>query len=55
MNLKNWSICSVYDFANLRGADPHYLIASPAAAKQVCAASGGTPRPAAALFGGGAN
>jgi len=44
-NLKGWSICSVYDFANLRGPDLHYLIASPAATAEVCSAAGNTPQP----------
>jgi hypothetical protein len=45
LDLKGWSICSVYDFANLRAADLHYLIASPAATPTVCAAAGNSPRP----------
>lgn len=45
LDLKGWSICSEYDFANLRAPDLHYLIASPAATAQVCSAAGSTPRP----------
>ena len=45
LDLKGWSICSVYDFANLRGPDLHYLIASPAATAEVCAAAGAPPQP----------
>jgi hypothetical protein len=43
--LKGWSICSTYNFANLRAADLHYLIASPAATSVVCAAAGNSPQP----------
>jgi hypothetical protein len=43
--LRGWSICSEYDFANLRTSDIHYLIASPDAKDAVCAASRGTPQP----------
>ncbi len=53
IDLKDWSLCSVYDFANLRGPDPHYLIASPAAAREVCAAAGDAPRPLAPLLHAG--
>jgi len=45
LDLKGWSICSVYDFANLRTPDLHYLIASPAATAEVCAAAGKAPQP----------
>jgi hypothetical protein len=45
LDLRGWSICSVYDFANLRAPDLHYLIASPEATAQVCAAAGSQPRP----------
>ncbi len=45
LDLKGWSICSVYDLANLRTSDLHYLIASPAAAAEVCAAAGNAPEP----------
>jgi hypothetical protein len=45
LDLRGWSICSVYDFANLRGPDLHYLIASPAATADVCAAAGNAPQP----------
>jgi len=45
LNLKGWSICSVYDLANLRASDLHYLIASPAATAEVCAAAGHAPEP----------
>ncbi len=45
LNMRGWSVCAVYDLANLRRADPHYLIASPAAAAAVCAATGNAPRP----------
>jgi hypothetical protein len=44
LDLKGWSICSLYDFANLRAADLHYLIASPAATPAVCAAAGNSPQ-----------
>jgi hypothetical protein len=44
LDLKGWSVCSVYDFANLRAADMHYLIASPAATAEVCAAAGNAPQ-----------
>ncbi len=45
LDLKGWSICSVYDFANLRTSDLHYLIASPSATAEVCAAAGNAPVP----------
>jgi hypothetical protein len=45
LDLKDWSICSEYNFANLRAPDLHYLIASPAATAQVCSAAGSVPRP----------
>jgi hypothetical protein len=45
LDLKGWSICSVYDFANLRASDLHYLIASPAATSEVCGAAGNSPQP----------
>ena len=50
LDLKGWSICSKYNFANLRAADPHYLIASPAATAEVCAAAGNAPQPLAPLL-----
>ena len=52
-SLKDWSLCSVYDFANLRASDLHYLIASPSAAKEVCAAAGQNPQPLAPLLQAG--
>lgn len=45
LDLKGWSVCSEYDFANLRASDLHYLIASPGATAEVCRAAGGAPRP----------
>ncbi|MGD0648350.1 MAG: hypothetical protein ABR971_10185 [Acidobacteriaceae bacterium] len=45
LDLKGWSVCSEYDFANLRAPDLHYLIASPAATPEVCRAAGGSSRP----------
>jgi hypothetical protein len=45
IDMRDWSICSTYDFANLRGSDLHYLIASPAATPEVCAAAGNPPQP----------
>jgi len=45
IDMRHWSICSTYDFANLRGSDLHYLIASPAATSAVCAAAGNPPQP----------
>jgi hypothetical protein len=45
IDLRDWSICSVYDLANLRAPDMHYLIASPAATPSVCAAAGNSPTP----------
>ena len=45
LDLKGWSVCSEYDFANLRAPDLHYLIASPAATAEVCRAAGETPHP----------
>ena len=45
LNLKGWSVCSEYDFANLRAPDLHYLIASPEATAEVCRAAGAAPRP----------
>jgi hypothetical protein len=45
LDLSAWSVCSVYDFANLRASDLHYLIASPAATAEVCAAAGSSPQP----------
>ncbi|MGA7155974.1 MAG: hypothetical protein WBY53_03965 [Acidobacteriaceae bacterium] len=50
MSLKNWSVCSIYNLANLRSADLHYLIASPAATREVCAAAGNAPSPLAPLL-----
>ena len=50
LDLKGWSICSVYDLANLRASDVHYLIASPAATAEVCAATGDAPQPLATVF-----
>lgn len=50
LDLKGWSICSVYDFANLRAPDLHYLIASPAATAEVCAAAGNAPLPLEAVL-----
>jgi hypothetical protein len=50
LDLKGWSICSVYDLANLRASDVHYLIASPAATPEVCAATGNAPQPLATVF-----
>jgi hypothetical protein len=50
LNLKGWSVCSEYDLSNLRSPDLHYLIASPAAAAQVCAAAGSAPRPLESLY-----
>lgn len=49
-SLKGWSLCSVYDFANVRSSDLHYLIASPAATDEVCAAAGNAPQPLAPLL-----
>ena len=45
LTLKGWSVCSEYDFANLRAPDLHYLIASPEATAEVCRAAGVEPRP----------
>ena len=45
LDLKGWSVCSEYDFANLRAPDLHYLIASPAATAEVCRAAGAEPQP----------
>jgi hypothetical protein len=45
LGVKNWLICATYNFANLRAPDLHYLIASPAAAAEVCAAAGNKPQP----------
>jgi hypothetical protein len=50
LDLKGWSICSVYDLANLRASDVHYLIASPAATPEVCAAAGNAPQPLETVF-----
>jgi hypothetical protein len=50
LDLKGWSVCTTYDFANLRAPDVHYLIASPAATARVCAAAGSTPRPLQTVF-----
>jgi hypothetical protein len=50
LDLKGWSVCTEYDFANLRASDVHYLIASPAATAQVCAAAGSVPRPLKSVF-----
>jgi len=50
LDLKGWSVCTTYDFANLRAPDVHYLIASPAATAQVCAAAGSAPRPLKSVF-----
>lgn len=44
LNMKGWSVCSVYDLANLRASDLHYLVASPAATEKVCAAAGNAPQ-----------
>jgi hypothetical protein len=50
LDLKDWSICSAYDLANLRASDMHYLIASPAATAEVCAAAGHAPQPLEAVL-----
>jgi hypothetical protein len=50
LDLKGWSICSVYDLANLRASDLHYLIASPEVTSEVCAAAGNSPRPLAPML-----
>jgi hypothetical protein len=50
LDLKGWSVCKEYDFANLRKPDVHYLIASPAATAQVCDASGGSAQPLKSVF-----
>jgi hypothetical protein len=50
VDLKGWSICSVYDLANLRASDVHYLIASPTATSEVCAAAGNSPQPLEAVL-----
>jgi hypothetical protein len=50
LDLKGWSVCTQYDFANLQKPDVHYLIASPAATAQVCAAAGSAPRPLKTVF-----
>jgi hypothetical protein len=51
--LKGWSLCSEYNLANTRSADMHYLIASPAATPEVCAAAGSAPRLLQPLMNGG--
>lgn len=48
--LKDWSVCSVYDLANLRRSDLHYLIAPPATAARVCKAAGSKPEPIGLLL-----
>jgi hypothetical protein len=53
IDMKNWSVCSVYDLANLRSPDLHYLIASPAATPEVCAAAGNSPLPLKPLLQAG--
>ena len=53
IDMKNWSVCSVYDLANLRSSDLHYLIASPAATPEVCAAAGNSPQPLKPLLQAG--
>lgn len=50
LDLSGWSLCSVYDFANLRASDLHYLIASPAATQRVCDATGSSPKPVELLL-----
>ena len=50
LDIRGWSICSEYNFANLRAPDFHYLIASPAATAKVCAAAGNAPRPLDDVF-----
>ena len=50
LDLKGWSVCSVYDLANLRTSDVHYLIASPTATPEVCAAAGNSPQPLEAVL-----
>jgi hypothetical protein len=50
LDLSDWSICSTYDFANLRASDLHYLIASPSATPAVCAAAGNSPKPIGPLL-----
>jgi len=49
-DLSGWSICGEYEYVNLRLVDPHFLIAAPAHAQEVCAAAHGTPRPLAPLL-----
>jgi hypothetical protein len=50
LSLGDWSVCSVYNLANLRHSDLHYLIASPASTAAVCSAAGNSPRPIAPLL-----
>ncbi|MBW4038692.1 MAG: hypothetical protein HIU91_07410 [Acidobacteria bacterium] len=50
LSLKDWSVCSAYDLANLRSSDVHYLIAAPGVAAEVCSAADGTPHPVAPLL-----
>jgi hypothetical protein len=45
LDLRDWSLCGVYDFANLRDTDRHYLVASPATAVRVCRVTSEPPRP----------
>ncbi len=45
LDMKGWSVCSVYDLANLRASDLHYLVASPEATAEVCGAAGNAPQP----------
>ena len=45
-SLRGWRICDGYDFVNVRGADRHYLVASPKNAEKICAAAGKQPAPA---------
>jgi hypothetical protein len=53
IDMKDWSICSTYDLANLRSSDWHYLVASPAAMPEVCAATGNPPQPLKPLLQAG--
>jgi hypothetical protein len=48
--LHGWHVCGHYDYVNVRGLEEHFLIASPQATAQVCAAGGGAePTPTSLL------
>ena len=50
VDLHGWSICAIYDQANLHSSDLHYLVAAPAAEPEVCGVTGNAPQPLTAVL-----